>query len=74
MNIKFLKGAAGIGLAYVAGDEAEFNDVQAKELIDSEFAIEVDNSSIVNSEIETATVMMSDETEQAVVKQKRVKK
>lgn len=42
MKIKFIKGTAGIGLGYPIGDEADhFNDAEAKELIESGFAVEV---------------------------------
>lgn len=41
MKIKFIKSPATLGLAYFAGDEAEFDDKQATELIESGYAHEV---------------------------------
>jgi len=56
MTIKFIKGTAGIGLGYSAGDTAShFSDVEANELIESGFAVEeIEKKSVVNPEIEEA--------------------
>lgn len=41
MKIRFIKGAAPVGFGYHEGEEAELNDVQAKELIETGYAEEI---------------------------------
>jgi hypothetical protein len=41
MEIRFIKGASGIGLAYTAGETADLKETLAKELIESGFAEEI---------------------------------
>lgn len=43
MKIKFIKSPAYYNLAYFVGDEAEFEDKRAKELIENQFAVEVES-------------------------------
>lgn len=38
-KITFTKSPIGFGLGYAVGESGEFNDIQAKELIDSDFAV-----------------------------------
>jgi hypothetical protein len=59
MVVKFIKNAAGIGLAYVEGTTANhFTDAQANELIESGYAIELVSEETIettqNTDIETA--------------------
>jgi len=42
MKIKFIKSPAKFGLAYFEGNEAEFEEKQAKSLIEAKYAVEIE--------------------------------
>jgi len=44
MKIKFIKSPAKFGLAYFVGDEAEFEEKQAKSLIEAKYAVAVEQT------------------------------
>ena len=85
MKVKFIKGAAPIGLAYSEGNEAEFADAYANELIERGYCQpieeikqaveqkpeEVETMVDENSEvIETTEQQKPEEVKQAVSKKK----
>lgn len=63
MKVKFIKGAAPIGLAYSEGNEANFTDAYANELIERGYCQPIE-------EVKQAVEHKPEEVKQAVSKKK----
>ena len=63
MKVKFIKGAAPIGLAYSEGNEANFTDAYANELIERGYCQPIE-------EVKQAVEQKPEEVKQAVSKKK----
>lgn len=63
MKVKFIKGAAPIGLAYSEGNEANFTDTYANELIERGYCQPIE-------EVKQAVEQKPEEVKQAVSKKK----
>lgn len=71
MKVEFIKRGTPLGLAYAEGQEADFTDTYAKELIELGFCkpLETIKKAVeVKEEVEQATEQPTEEVKKAVVK------